>query len=235
MSLLYRFFISLIFIFLSLNCQTVEYNVKVSSIGESGDLKKYFLVPGNKDTSIDDLQFKEFANYIHKALKKNGFTPVNSLEIADIAIIFVYGIGEPKENQYSYSVPVLGQTGVSSSNTYGRLNSSGNYSSNTYYTPSYGITGSTNHVDSYTTYKRFMYIDAIDMKKFITSNKVFPVWKTSVTSEGSSGDLRKVLPVMVVGAIPYLGKNSGNLIKIEISEDDRRILEIKGLQKPEND
>ncbi len=237
MNLLYNFFLFLIFTFFLINCQSeqVIYYVKVNSIGESTEFKKYFLLPGNKDTSVDDLQFKEFADYIHRALQNNGFIPVNKMNDADIAVIFTYAIGDPKENQYSYNVPVWGQTGVSSSSTYGKLNSSGNYSSNTYNTPSYGITGSTTHVGSYITYKRFMNIEAIDMKKYLSLKKVILAWKTSVSSEGYSADLRRVLPVMVVGASPYLGKNSGNLIEINILEDDRRIQEIKGLQKPENE
>ena len=238
MIIIKRFFILFIFYNLFINCQSsqqVSYDINVSSIGDSVNTKKYILIPGNKDIPIDDLQFKEYATYLNRALKLYEFVPVSSFNEADIGIIFYYGIDDPKSNQYSYNVPTWGQTGVSSSKTYGTVNSYGNYSSNTYNTPSYGITGSTTRYDTYTTYRRFMKIDAIDMREYLKSNKIVSIWNTSVTSIGSSGDLRLILPIMVVGSMPYLGKNSGKLIELSISEGDQRIDVIKGIQKTKNE
>lgn len=90
-------------------CAT-QFRVNVDSLSsESATGKKsYILLPSNKNTTPGDLQFKEFAAYVHRALLAQGFTQVESLEKADIAIFLAYGIGDPQEHSYSYALPVWG-------------------------------------------------------------------------------------------------------------------------------
>ena len=49
-------------------CATMwpEFHVNVDSISsqEAGAKKTFVLLPGNKDTSAEDLQFREFASYV---------------------------------------------------------------------------------------------------------------------------------------------------------------------------
>lgn len=218
-------------------CATVqpEFNVRVDSIsGGSVDKKSFILIPGNKDTKSDDLQFKEYAAYVNRALIKQGFVPADSFEKANVAIFLVYGLGDPKEHQYSYSIPRWGQTGVSSSYTTGTINSYGGYglySGTTTYTPTYGITGSTAHAGTYTTYLRFMVLDAVDLDEYKKSNKEVQLWKTTVTSSGSSGDLRRVFPILVAASQQYVGKNTGQRVEVDMYEEDEQVIGIKGIKK----
>ncbi len=210
--------------------------VKVDSISSpKGNSKKtYILLSGIKDVDPTDLQFKEFASYVEKALTLSGYTKAKNFEDAEIAIFLSYGIGDPKEHVYSYSLPVWGQTGVSSSTTYGTITSHGSYSTyqgTTTYTPSYGIKGYTYHVGSYTTFFRFLILDAVDLEEYKQSGKVVEVWKTIVTSKGPSGDLRRVFPVLVAAARPFIGTNTGKQVDITLTEQDDRVLEIKGLKR----
>lgn len=103
---------------------TPKFHVNVDSLSASQytGAKSFILLPGNKDTSLSDLQFKEYASYIIRALVSQGYSPAEDFETAGLAIFLSYGIGDPQEHQYSYSLPVFGQTGVSSANTYGTLN-----------------------------------------------------------------------------------------------------------------
>ena len=80
--------------------------VNVDSLRSSDavDKKSFILIPGNKDTTVNDLQFKEYAAYISRALVLRGFVPAESIEVAHLAIFVVYGIGNPKQHQYSYSL-----------------------------------------------------------------------------------------------------------------------------------
>lgn len=78
-----------------------------------------------------------------------------------------------------------------------------------------------------------MLLVATDIKEYLNSKKVKKVWVTSVDSVGSSGDLRQVMPAMVVGSMPYLGKNSGRIIEFEVLEDDQLLNEIKGFVEKE--
>jgi hypothetical protein len=211
-----------------------QFHVNIDSISSEEALtkKKYILLPGNKDANAEDLQFKEFANYIHRALIAKGFVPADNAESAEIAVFLAYGIGDPKEHQYSYSMPVWGQTGVSSSTTSGTLSTYGNYGSysgTTTYTPTYGVTGYTSHVGSYITYFRFMSLDAYDLGIYRKQKKASQAWRTTVTSTGSSGDLRRVLPILVAGSKEYVGSNTGQKVQVILYEDDAEVLEIKNI------
>lgn len=220
-------------------CATMQpqFSVRVDSIsGGTADKNSYILLPGNKDTKAEDLQFKEYAAYVNRALIKQGFVPAESFENANVAIFLIYGIGDPQEHQYSYSIPTWGQTGVSSSYTTGTISSYGgygSYSGTTTYTPTYGITGNTTHIGSHITYFRFMVLDAVDLDEYKKSEKEVQLWKTTVTSSGSSGDLRQVFPILVAASQQYVGKNTGQKVEVNLYEEDERVIEIKGITKTE--
>ncbi|SFN74354.1 hypothetical protein SAMN05216386_1682 [Nitrosospira briensis] len=147
----------------------------------------YVLLPGNENVTLDDLQFQEYSLYLKHALKKQGFIPADNAEDANIAIVVSYGIGDPRTEQHSYALPVWGQTGVSSANTYGTAMTFGNmasYSGTTTYTPTYGVTGYTTQIESATTYSRHILVAAYDAKAFKNSNKEIQIWRTAMTSRG---------------------------------------------------
>jgi hypothetical protein len=102
--------------------------------------KRYVLLPGNERVTPDDLEFSEYAQYVGLILAPLGFTKAATEQEADIAILVSYGIGNPQSHQYSSSIPVYGQTGVSSSTTSGTIMPLGggmaSYSGNTTYMPS---------------------------------------------------------------------------------------------------
>jgi hypothetical protein len=212
------------------------YHVKIDSISglDSGTNKRYILLPVVKDVTLNDLQFREYSSYVDRALSSAGYVKARDFNDANIAIFLAYGVGDPKEHLYSYSLPVWGQTGVSSSTTFGTIRSFGTYGTyhgTTNYTPTYGITGYTTHVGSYTTFFRFLVMDAVDLEEYKRSEKIVQLWKTTVTSRGSSGDLRRVFPVLVAAAKSYIGTNTGKQVDVTLTESNKTVLEIKGLTK----
>ncbi|MHC4295036.1 MAG: hypothetical protein ACYSTL_05570, partial [Planctomycetota bacterium] len=140
-------------------------------------------------------------------------------------------ISEPKEHPYSYSVPHFGQTGISSSSTYGTLQSFGNYgtySGTTTYQPTYGITGYSNHVGTYVTYTRRFNLVACDLDIYRREEKVKELWRVLAVSTGSSGDLRRVFPILVAAAQPYLGENTDRkFVKVKLKEHDDEVVQIR--------
>lgn len=211
-------------------------SVTVDSISspQAKEKNKYLILPGNTDCSEDDLQFQEFLALTERALKFAGFEKSNSLEEADVAILLSYGISEPNVYQYTYTTPVYGQTGYSSSTTYGTLNTYGNtatYSGTTTYNPTYGITGYQTNIGTGVLFTRYMALNGVDVKECIDSSKIIPLWRTSAVSVGPNGDLRRIFPVMLGVSKGYFAKNSGEKISFEVTEDDERVLEVKGISK----
>lgn len=213
-------------------------SVDALSTPNAENMKSYVLIPGQEGVNADDLQFREYAEYLDRALAMRGFAKVDDIKQADMAILVGYAIGEPKEHVYSYSIPHFGQTGVSSSSTYGTVQSYGGgygtYSGTTTYQPKYGITGYSSHVGTYTTFTRGLFLTAVDLKVYQETEKIRELWKVTAISTGISSDLRLVFPYLVTAAQPYLGQSTDKkAVKITLRENDKRVVEIReGIKQP---
>ena len=211
-----------------------RFEVHIDSIStpDSSKMRNYVLLPGNDNTSPNDLQFIEFAKYVKHVLSCRGYVEATDSNEADLIIFLAYCIGDPQEHSFTYNVPVWGQTGVSSSYTQGTLLTYGNfatYSGTTTYTPTYGITGYTTHTDRYVTHFRFMMLDAYDLKKFRESQNMVQSWKTTVASTGSSGDLRRVFPILAAASKDYIASDTGRKVDRTLYEKDKSVVEIKSI------
>ncbi len=225
----------LILILLNCGCGQL-YNIKVNSISSIQAItdNTFIILPGNKDTSFDDLQFKEYAEYVKRALIYAGYLPANNYDDANMVVFLGYGIGEPQFGSFKYEVPIYGQTGVSSSHTSGSINTYGNtatYSGTTTYTPSYGVIGYKTEEVNYSTFTRYVLMDCYKIKLRNNNDKDLHLWRTEIQSTGSSGDLRRVFPVMVGGSLQYIGANTKKRINITITENNNSVLIVKGIQK----
>jgi hypothetical protein len=122
--------------------RSLRYYTDVDSIALSDQSvgKRYLLFPGNQGGTPDDLEFLEYARYIEAILMPLGFVKASSDKDADIAVMLSYGLGSPQTHQFSSSIPVYGQTGVSSASTMGTITPVGggmaSYSGNTTIRPS---------------------------------------------------------------------------------------------------
>ena len=216
---------------------TTNFIVKVSAISSPSSLNKktYILLAGNTNINSNSLEFQEYAQYLKRGLYRIGLVQVKNQTNADIAIFLFYGISDPETKEYTYSRPVWGKTGTKSKTTTGNVNLFGNsatYSETTETTPEYGIVGYKKEVNTYTTYFRYMVLDAYDLKEYYNSGKEIQLWKTTVTSEGSSGDLRRVFPVLVAASYQHFSKDTKQEIKIELSEEtDERLKIIKNISE----
>ena len=120
------------------------FHINVDSISSPGKLladSKCIILPSDPNAVNSPLHFKEYSQYIKRALEKKGYEVTESIGEAQVAIFLKYGISGPEENIYGYSAPVWGQTGVSSSHSTGTIHSLGggmaSYSGTTTYTPQY--------------------------------------------------------------------------------------------------
>jgi len=192
---------------------------------------KYVLYSGSDTVPGSDLQFREYANFVHRGLASRGFVEVDDLSNADIAIFLVYGVGDPMTWQYTYSTPVWGQTGISSSETSGTISTYGNtssYSENTTYNPSYGVTGYDSGVAQKTVFFLSMQVAAIDVAKYNAGEPNAEVWKTVVGCFQETPDLRAVFPVLVAGGVPHFASSSGKQIPVRLGMNDSEVVYIRG-------
>jgi hypothetical protein len=188
--------------------------------------KTFYIIPENKNINRDDLSFSDYSKKLARVLSQNGMVESYDIKNTDFIILLGYAVGDPKQNVGSYSIPEWGQTGVASSNTYGTINSYGNYSATTTYTPTYGITGYENGVYTYTTYSRIVDVNAYDGRLYQTNGQAKNLWSTRIASVGESADLRSVYPYMIFAAKPYFGKSSGSVITISVKENDPQVAQI---------
>ncbi len=212
-----------------------SFHVNIDSIS-SGKLvgdSKCIILPADPNAMAEQLQHKEYSKYIKRALEKKGYRVTDKIEEAKVVVFLRYGISEPHEGLYSYSTPVWGQTGASSSYTTGTIHSYGggvaSYSGTTTHMPEYGITGYQTNIGTQITYTRFIQLSAYDLEEHRNTNEEVQLWGTTAVSTGSSGDLRLVFPVMVAALAEYIGEDTGKQIKIVLCENDKSVQEIKGV------
>lgn len=210
------------------------FEVVVDSLAspQASSKKTFLLIPGNDGVTWDDLQFQEYANYLMRVLNAQGYVSAKSANEADLAIILSYGIGDPQTYQYSYSLPTWGQTGISSANTYGTATTYGNTTSvnaTTTYTPTYGVTGYNTHTGVRTTFFRYAFITGYDFEKYKETEQQTQLWQTTITSIGSSGDLRRVFPILIGASAPYLATSTGQKVNVSVKEEDKVVKAVKGL------
>jgi len=206
-----------IFPFIFLNCVSYYY-VDVNSLGNDKGIEKTYIILPSTNVADNKLMFNEVKGYIVKMLSSKGYKLVDDYKIANLVLLVNYGIGEPQRITSTYSMPIFGQTGVSSSTTIG---------SSTYYRPSYGITGSTTSTSTRIEYRRHLDIIAFDNQAFINNNKEVQLWHTSAVSSGSSKDLREVIPFMVAAIKGYVGTDTRKIIETRIPENDITKIEVK--------
>jgi len=207
--------LSFVFIFSSACCSN-KFHVNVNSLVSEGGVarKKYLLLPGNGNISLNDLLFREFSSYVTNALAVQGYKPAKNMETADLAIFLSYGVGNPRDYQYIYSFPVWDSDGRTE-----RIKT---------FKPSYGIKGYSPYGGSYARNFRFIFLDAYDLRLSRDAGEPVQVWETSITSGGSSDDLRMAFPVLLAAAREYIGVNTGRTIEYIMDSEDPRITDITG-------
>ncbi len=212
-------------------CSTTSFNTQVSGLAASGDYgTTFFIIPGSDEIDPNGLEFQSYKTQAVRALEMAGYREAPGPE-ADLGIVLSYAIGDPQT--YSYSVPLMGKTGtvVTGSNTYGTVNTYGNNATlnanTTYQTQdTYGVVGTTTR--SATVYSRFAILAAYDVRTRNTDGDFSEVWRTTITSTGSSGDLRRVFPVLMAAGYSTFGKQTPQAMTKTLREEHRDIKAIKG-------
>lgn len=226
----------LLFLVTIINCllsfAQLRYEVEVNSFGDYDmNGKTFVIIPADEKVNSTDLEFKEYSGCICKTLASTGAREASSILEADICILMHYEITNQSYSE-TVSVPVWGKTGISSittntystgsSNTYANAsvsaygnsaygsgssytNGSSNTTSTTNVNYSYGISGYNNvqrHVENY--------LRIINLYAYDNKNTETPImlWKSNIMSDGSSNDIRKIIPYMSYVAMEGVNNNT---------------------------
>jgi len=155
-----------------------------------------------KNKSSKSLIFKRYSAKLTQVLEQKGYTSATAE--AKQTIYFDYGLEKLNEATETYSEPDFS---VHVGYGYGG-----------YYDPFYGgIFGG-----GYRTYRQThiyynRYITLLAKDQF---NK--ELWRVDVSSVGESKNLRKIIPVLIEAAAPYLGTNTAESIKLVIKEKSKK-------------
>lgn len=186
------------------------YGVYVDSMVAPGiDLKAktYVILSAMQNISDNDLQFQEFARYIENALSQKGYIRKSNKEDANLLISLAYWIGEPQ----TITSTQTHTTGIGYSYPVGWM----------WYTVPPQTRQETTRE---TLYKKTLVLEAYDLKNTVKQSQL---WKTTLISTNSIGDLRFFLPYMITAGVPYFGVDSGVQKEINVNGLDPMILEIR--------
>jgi hypothetical protein len=165
----------------------------------------YAMVPFKEQEG--SLEHKAYEQAVKQELNQKGFREA-TLEQAEMVVFLSYGIDTGRQVVSSY--PIIGQTGVSSSSTYGTVQSYGSYgtySGTTTYTPQHGVVGT--GVTSGTEYTRFLGLDLLE-RKALADGKIKKLYEGKAVSRGSTGQLAPVLPTMIKALFEDFPGKSGS-------------------------
>lgn len=155
----------------------------------------------------NNLEYLTYQKLIRSEFKAHRFIE-SDIEYADVIVLFGYAIDNG--TQELSSIPIIGQTGVSSSTTHGTITSYGNdgyYSGTTIYRPTYGVVGT--QTTSRTKYGRDFMLKIID-KEAAAKNNLKILYEGRVKSSGSSSQLSLVVPAMIKAMFKQFPGQSGS-------------------------
>lgn len=179
-----------------------QVNMEVNGLaapGSQGKGRIVYITSALRDVSDEDLQFQEVARLVENALAEKGFVRSEHREAADQLVRVGYGIGAPEKSTQTvttsagYSYPVGWMW--------------------------FTVPPTTQTVES-TSYNRTLIVESYDLRE---PGKQPQLWKTIVTSEGSTGDLRRILPFLVVGSMDYYGVNTGQQLSINVNGNSQKL------------
>lgn len=222
----FRIVLLVLFALIFSGCATLQptyYHVNVDSIVDKAfDGRSFYIISGMRDVNTEDLRFKRYSAYVGAVMEKAGYQEVDDPSKSEFILILSYGVGNKEVEVSTRSIPVYGGNGFTSTvqNQYGQqVGTISTQPANPYLPSGYNTV-----TDTEVTFQRTIKIVAVNSKLAMQKKpELKQVWDASIVSRGSSDDLQKLFPVMLVAWHPYIGKNLMKRESVEIYESDRRI------------
>jgi hypothetical protein len=195
------------------------------------DLQQVYQVAPLDSALWGDLQFQEAAGAMRNALKLRGFNVASDpQQKPDVVVLTEFGVGAPRTVSRTTSSSVYGF--VDRPNGTATIKPAPGMLPGTFKVEqptmkSYEQVGTETHTLSDTVYERHLTMVAYDYKAYQERHEQRQIWKVTVVSDGTSGDMRDVLPSLVAAAQPYLGKSTGKQVNVTLGKNSPEVESVR--------
>ncbi len=222
-------------LFASSGCAATRVVTRVEAFArpEGPKATRYVLVPGNGETTPDNLTFQEYAFLCEQALADAGFQRVADTERAELMVYLSYATSAPQTQTYTYVRPIRGQTGVRREIQTQIDPKTGTVSETTTLTPIYGVVEYRTEYAERIVYEHGFTLEAYETQPFLETGAMVKAWKVAAASTDANSDLRFVMPFMVASSRRYLGTSTGHVVTQEISKDDHFVKQLRARLAPQ--
>jgi hypothetical protein len=202
----------------------VRVSVSALAAADAASQTKFFILPANPGVQVTDLQFQEYAMEVARALVARGYEPAKTPDEATVLVMMAWSISAPQSHTQTRMVGSMQQQqvvdGVSPPAAPGLP---AQVRSHTEFQPVQTPT-----VETVTSYVRQVSLKGFDQAAYRQDKRVKELWQMTLTSEGSSNDLRAVFPALVAAGQPYLGKGTPKSVTIDLGENSNEVKYIRG-------
>lgn len=204
---------------------TSTYEMKVDALTrpkiEPGS--SYRIVNRNPNVESDSLHYKEIEKAVKTALSGKGMYEAADAAKADVIVNLDYGVNPPRVTEEHRSEPVFQSTPgqMRSETVQTGVDRRGNPIYSTIVTqdpPRTEYIGDEDYIVPVVTYEKYLRLSARENKVTEEGKQPLEVWSVDVTSEGSSNNLRRYIPIMAAATIGYIGKDTSGEKKIKLSD-----------------
>ncbi|WP_299624289.1 hypothetical protein [Pelagibius sp.] len=200
---------------------TVQSNVEIFHALPSDYVGESITILASDEKEARSLEFKSYAERLAGKLQEVGFRVVGETEGPRFVAFLGYAIGKGQQITRSYSIPNIGVTGYSSSQTYGTVHNYGGYgtySGTTTYTPQYGVTGYSTGTTTETVYPRAVVIHIYEVNWSDIENSP-QVYSLTIGSSGGCGILSQVIDEMLEAGFQGFPGESGSARKARVDSN----------------
>lgn len=212
-----------------------SYTVQVDALAgpQAVTQKTYVLVPQDQQIDPSDLQYQEFASYVHRALIARGFVPAQNAKDANVTIGLAYGVSDPINETVNVNIPLRGNTGVlESSETKTSVNKAGDIVTTTTYREATGIIGYRTATEVRTSFQTYAELVGFNAQASSTNTPPSEIWRISMSHIGVRDDIRQMFPLMLAAGAPFIGASTGQRISVSLTESDVNVFMVKGIAIP---
>jgi len=215
---------------------TTAYDVQVDAISKATPNtpapQSYNIKSSNPKMDEESLRYKEVADYVKTALSGKGMYEAPNPEQADVVVNLDYGMNSPRVKFETVTTPIIMPVGGGTRTVQVPIrDSSGRIIG--YQTmiiqdpPRMEVVGYEDTVRPVIVYEKYLQISA-RLNKEATEGRAAPeVWSVSISSEDTSKDLRKYLPILASASADYIGTNTNAQKSVKIREGDEVVSFIK--------